>query len=320
MKIRQAITFDDVLLEPGPSELMPLQVDVRTRLTRSIALNIPLLSAAMDTVTEAPLAIAMAQAGGMGVIHRNLAPEIQADHVRRVKKFESGVVINPVTVTPDATLKDIIEIKQRYGFSGIPVVASHSGRDAGKVVGIITNRDVRFAQDMSQPVSELMTRDVVMVKEGVTQDEAQRLLHKHKIERLVVIDDTGRCVGLLTVKDMEKAASNPNAAKDMHGRLLVGAASTVGDAGFERSMALIAAGCDVIVIDTAHGHARSVSDAVRRVKRENNAVQIMAGNVATYDATRALIDAGADAIKVGIGPGSICTTRIVAGVDRKSVV
>jgi IMP dehydrogenase len=314
MKIRQAITFDDVLLEPGPSELMPLQVDVRTRLTRSIALNIPLLSAAMDTVTEAPLAIAMAQAGGMGVIHRNLAPEIQADHVRRVKKFESGVVINPVTVTPDATLKDIIEIKQRYGFSGIPVVASHTGREAGKVVGIITNRDVRFAQDMSQPVSELMTRDVVMVKEGVTQDEAQRLLHKHKIERLVVIDDTGRCVGLLTVKDMEKAASNPNAAKDMHGRLLVGAASAVGDAGFERSMALIAAGCDVIVIDTAHGHARSVSDAVRRVKRENNAVQIMAGNVATYDATRALIDAGADAIKVGIGPGSICTTRIVAGV------
>ncbi len=314
MQIRDALTFDDVLLEPGPSEVMPTQVNVSTRLTRTLRLNAPILSAAMDTVTEAGLAIAMAQAGGLGVIHRNFTPDEQAAQVRQVKKFEAGVVINPVTVTPAATLKDIVQIKKDYGFSGVPVVEPADSATPGRVVGIITNRDVRFADNEDQLVSELMTSDVVKVREGVSGDEARRLLHKHRIERLVVVDAQDRCVGLLTVKDMEKAASNPNAAKDSQGRLLVGAASTVGDTGYERSCALIEAGVDAVVIDTAHGHAKAVSDAVSRLKRESNAVQVIAGNVATYDGARALIDAGADAIKIGIGPGSICTTRIVAGV------
>lgn len=309
MKIRQAITFDDVLLQPGASEVMPAEVDVSTFLTKAIPLNIPLLSAAMDTVTEARLAIAMAQAGGIGVIHRNLSIEQQAGEVAQVKKYESGVVMNPVTIAPTATLRELRELKERTRFSGIPVVEKN-----GKVVGIITNRDTRFAEDANETVANMMTRDVVTVKIETPIEEARRLLHKHRIERLVIVDNSGRCLGLLTVKDMDKASLNPFAAKDPAGRLRVAAASTVGDAGFERTEALIAAGADAIIIDTAHGHSKAVADAVIRAKKISNAVQIIAGNVATAEATRALIDAGADAVKVGIGPGSICTTRIVAGV------
>ena len=309
MKIRQAITFDDVLLQPGASEVLPADVNVSTFLTKSISLNIPLISAAMDTVTEAKLAIAMAQSGGIGVIHRNLSIEEQAGEVAMVKKYESGVVMNPVTIAPTATLGDLRELKSRTGFSGIPVVETD-----GKVVGIITNRDTRFAEDLNQTVASMMTREVVTVKMDADPAEARGLLHKHRIERLVIVDNDGKCIGLLTVKDMDKAAVNPNAAKDAAGRLRVAAASTVGDAGYERTMALIEAGVDAVVIDTAHGHSISVADAVRRAKKISNAVQIIAGNVATAEATKALIDAGADAVKVGIGPGSICTTRIVAGV------
>jgi IMP dehydrogenase len=309
MKIRQAITFDDVLLQPGASEVMPAEVDVSTFLTKAIPLNIPLLSAAMDTVTEARLAIAMAQSGGIGVIHRNLSIEQQAGEVAMVKKYESGVVMNPVTIAPTATLGELRELKLRTGFSGIPVVEK-----GGKVVGIVTNRDTRFAEDANETIANMMTRDVVTVKMDVPNAEARRLLHKHRIERLVIIDDSGRCIGLLTVKDMDKASLNPNAAKDLAGRLRVAAASTVGDAGFERTEALIAAGVDAVIIDTAHGHSKAVAEAVLRAKKISNAVQIIAGNVATAEATKALIDAGADAVKVGIGPGSICTTRIVAGV------
>ena len=309
MKIRQAITFDDVLLQPGASEVLPAEVNVSTFLTKSISLNIPLISAAMDTVTEARLAIAMAQSGGIGVIHRNLSIEEQAGEVAMVKKYESGVVMNPVTISPTATLGDLRELKARTGFSGIPVVETD-----GKIVGIITNRDTRFADDLNETIASLMTRNVVTVKMDTDPAEARVLLHKHRIERLVIVDNDGKCIGLLTVKDMDKAAVNPNAAKDAAGRLRVAAASTVGDAGFARTMALIEAGVDAVVIDTAHGHSISVADAVRRAKKVSNAVQIIAGNVATAEATRALIDAGADAVKVGIGPGSICTTRIVAGV------
>ena len=309
MKIRQAITFDDVLLQPGASEVLPADVNVSTFLTKSIPLNIPLLSAAMDTVTEARLAIAMAQAGGIGVIHRNLTIEQQAGEVAMVKKYESGVVMNPVTISPDATLGELREVKKRTGFSGIPVVEKN-----GKVLGIVTNRDTRFADDLNEKVATLMTRNVVTAQMDMDPAEARRLLHKHRIERLVIVDQDGRCLGLLTVKDMDKAAVHPNAAKDGAGRLRVAAASTVGDAGFERTMALIEAGADAVVIDTAHGHSKSVAEAVTRAKKISNSVQIIAGNVATAEATKALIDAGADAVKVGIGPGSICTTRIVAGV------
>lgn len=309
MKIRQAITFDDVLLQPGASEVLPADVNVSTLLTKAIPLNIPLLSAAMDTVTEARLAIAMAQAGGIGVIHRNLSIEQQAGEVAMVKKYESGVVMNPVTISPDATLGELREVKKRTGFSGIPVVEKN-----GKVLGIVTNRDTRFADDLNEKVATLMTRNVVTAQMDMDPAEARRLLHKHRIERLVIVDHDGRCLGLLTVKDMDKAAVHPNAAKDGAGRLRVAAASTVGDAGFERTLALIEAGADAIVIDTAHGHSISVAEAVTRAKKISNSVQIIAGNVATGEATRALIGAGADAVKVGIGPGSICTTRIVAGV------
>ncbi|MBI1341229.1 IMP dehydrogenase [bacterium] len=312
--IRLAITFDDVLLVPGPSSVLPGDADVRTRLTRSIRLNAPLLSAAMDTVTESGLAIAMAQFGGIGVIHRACTIAEQAEQVRQVKRFESGMVVHPVTATPDMTLGALRELKTQHRISGIPVVEPSDDGRPGRLVGIITNRDVRFAENDALPVSDLMTRNVVTVREGVDLAEARRLLHKHRIERLVVIDEEGRCVGLLTVKDMEKTQAYPNACKDEHGRLRVGAASTVGDAGFERSTALIDAGVDAIVIDTAHGHSIEVLRAVERVKKLSNAVQVIAGNVATADGTRALIDAGADAVKVGIGPGSICTTRIVAGV------
>ncbi|HXU99477.1 MAG TPA: IMP dehydrogenase [Caulobacteraceae bacterium] len=311
MEIREGLAFDDVLLEPGPSEVMPTQVDTTTRLTREIGLNIPLVSAAMDTVTDSRMAIAMAQAGGLGVLHRNFTVEEQADQAREVKRYESGMVINPMTIHPDTPLGEIARIKTARRISGFPVVEKQSGR----LVGILTNRDMRFARGDKISAAELMTRDnLITVREGVSQGEARDLLARHKIERLIVVDDDYRAVGLITVKDMEKAEAHPLAAKDSKGRLLVGAASTVGDAGFERSLALIDAGVDVVVIDTAHGHSAQVSAAVRRLARETNRVQIVAGNVATYEGARALIDAGADAVKVGIGPGSICTTRVVSGV------
>ncbi len=313
IRIRQAITFDDVLLEPGPSEVIPGDVDIRTRLTREISLNVPIVSAAMDTVTETALAIAMAQYGGIGVIHRNLSIEQQAEQVRQVKRFESGMVVNPITVTPEVTLRQLKVLKERHRISGIPVVEA-GGSGPGKLIGIITNRDVRFAENENQPIAELMTKKVITVREGVDPAEARKLLHKHRIERLIVVDENGHIVGLITVKDMDKRVANPNACKDEQGRLRVAAASTVGDAGFERSQALIDAGVDALVIDTAHGHSKMVLMAVERVKKLSNRVQVIAGNVATADGCKALIDAGADAVKVGIGPGSICTTRIVAGV------
>ncbi|AJD40212.1 IMP dehydrogenase [Rhizobium sp. SEMIA 4085] len=305
-----ALTFDDVLLQPGHSEVMPGQTNIATRIATDFDLNIPILSSAMDTVTESRLAIAMAQAGGLGVIHRNLTPIEQAEQVRQVKKFESGMVINPVTIGPDATLAEALSLMKTHGISGIPVVEK-----SGRLVGILTNRDVRFASDPAQKVHELMTKDnLVTVKENVDQQEAKRLLHSHRIEKLLVVDPEGRCVGLITVKDIEKSQLNPNASKDAQGRLRAAAAISVGDDGFERAERLIEAGVDLLVVDTAHGHSQRVLDAVTRVKKLSNSVRIMAGNVATSDGTKALIDAGADAVKVGIGPGSICTTRIVAGV------
>jgi len=304
-------------LQPAHSQVMPGQVDVRTRITRTLRLNLPILSAAMDTVTEARLAIAMAQAGGIGVIHRNLTPAEQAEEVRQVKKFESGMVVNPVIIGPDATLGDARALMAAHRISGIPVVENggRGGQTRGKLVGILTNRDVRFASDDRQKIHELMTKDnLVTVRDTVDQQEAKRLLHAHRIEKLLVVDGEGHCVGLITVKDIEKSQLNPNAAKDGQGRLLAAAATSVGDDGFERAERLIDAGIDLIVVDTAHGHSQRVLDAVARVKRMSNEVQVIAGNVATPSGTQALIDAGADGIKVGIGPGSICTTRIVAGV------
>ncbi|RIK84316.1 MAG: IMP dehydrogenase [Hyphomicrobiales bacterium] len=312
-----ALTFDDVLLQPGHSQVMPGQTDVSTRIARDIELNIPILSAAMDTVTDARLAIAMAQAGGIGVIHRNFSPEEQAEQVRQVKKFESGMVVNPVTIGPDATLADALALMRAHGISGVPVVENGGagGHSTGKLIGILTNRDVRFASDPKQKVRDLMTHErLVTVTENVEQDEAKRLLHQHRIEKLLVVDPGGQCVGLITVKDIEKSQLNPNAAKDAQGRLRVAAATSVGDDGLERAERLIDAGVDLLVIDTAHGHSQRVLDAVEKAKKLSNAVRIVAGNVATAEGTRALIDAGADAVKVGIGPGSICTTRIVAGV------
>ncbi len=311
---KEALTFDDVLLLPGHSEILPSAADLRTRLTPEITLSLPIISAAMDTVTEARLAIALAQAGGIGVIHRNMDPEAQAEEVRKVKRYESGMVVNPITIVPDATLADALAVMRQHGISGIPVVEHGPRGKPARLVGILTNRDVRFADNPHQPVSELMTKKVITVTEGVSQDEARRLLHQHRLEKLVVVDEEGRCVGLLTVKDMEKATLHPNASKDSEGRLRVAAASTVGDKGYERALALIDAGADAVVVDTAHGHSQSVLDQVARIKRVSNKVAIIAGNVATSDGTKALIDAGADAVKVGIGPGSICTTRIVAGV------
>ena len=313
--LREALTFDVVLLKPGLSELLPSDADIRTRITREISLNIPIIASAMDTVTEAKMAIAMAQAGGLGVLHRNLEPDAQAAQVRQVKKFESGMVVNPVTIAPTATLADALALMQDHGISGIPVVEGGGSGRAGKLVGILTNRDVRFATDPRQRVAELMTKErLITVSESVGQDEAKRLLHQHRIEKLLVVDDEYRCVGLITVKDMEKAVANPHACKDEQGRLRVAAATTVGDKGFDRTGRLIEAGVDLVVVDTAHGHSRAVLDAVTRIKRLSNKVQVVAGNIATSEGAKALIDAGADAIKVGIGPGSICTTRIVAGV------
>ncbi|WP_119307673.1 IMP dehydrogenase [Cohaesibacter haloalkalitolerans] len=313
----EALTFDDVLLQPDHSVVMPGQVNITTNLTKEIVLNLPLLSSAMDTVTEAKMAIAMAQAGGMGVIHKNFSNEEQAEQVRQVKKFESGMVVNPLTITPDYTVAEAKALTKKHGFSGVPVVegTKESGAKGGRLVGILTHRDLRFASDPDQRVYELMTRDnLVTVTEQVSQDEAKRLLHQHRIEKLLVVDDKFHCVGLITVKDIEKSRLNPNACKDAQGRLRAAAACSVGDDGFERAMALIDAEVDALVIDTAHGHSQGVLDTVARIKKESNNVQLIAGNVATADATKALIDAGADAVKVGIGPGSICTTRIVAGV------
>ncbi|WBH16545.1 IMP dehydrogenase [Sphingomonas radiodurans] len=310
MDIRLGLTFDDVLLVPGASEVLPSEADTRTRVTREITLNIPILSSAMDTVTEADMAIVMAQLGGMGVLHRNLTVEEQVAAVRQVKRFESGMVVNPITITPQATLAQSQALMAQHRISGIPVVETN-----GKLVGILTNRDVRFAENPLQPVYELMTRDnLATVRVGVGQEEARRLLHHRRIEKLIVVDDDYRCVGLITVKDIEKAVTYPSATKDGAGRLRVAAATTVGDKGFDRTEALVDAECDLIVIDTAHGHNIDVARAVERVKKLSNSVQVIAGNVATAAATRALIDAGADGIKVGIGPGSICTTRVVAGV------
>jgi IMP dehydrogenase len=312
---REGLTFDDVLIRPGLSDVMPSEVDVRSRITRSISLNIPIVASAMDTVTEAHMAIAMAQAGGVGIIHRNLDPAVQAAQVRQVKKFESGMVVNPVTIHPDAALDDALTLMQEHRISGIPVVEGGGNGRAGKLVGILTNRDVRFATNRQQKVSELMTKDsLITVRENVGQEEAKRLLHHHRIEKLLVVDEQYRCVGLITVKDIEKAVANPFACKDEQGRLRVGAATSVGEAGFARSQALIEAGVDLVVVDTAHGHSQRVLEAVSRIKRLSNAVQVVAGNIATAEGAEALIKAGADAIKVGIGPGSICTTRVIAGV------
>ncbi|MFN8758098.1 MAG: IMP dehydrogenase [Tagaea sp.] len=310
MQIREALTFDDVLLEPGASAVLPGDVQTRTRVTRNIELGIPIVSAAMDTVTESGLAIAMAQAGGIGVVHKNLEIDQQAHEVRKVKKFESGMVVNPLTIRPDATLADALKMMAENHISGIPVTEAN-----GRLVGILTNRDVRFASDPRQPISELMTRDrLVTVSEGVSKEEAKRLLHQHRIEKLVVVDQSYRCIGLVTVKDIEKAQRHPLATKDEKGRLRVAAATGVGEKGIARAEALFDAEVDIVVVDTAHGHSEGVIRSVAAIRKLGNYTQIIAGNVATADGAKALIDAGADAIKVGIGPGSICTTRIVAGV------
>jgi len=310
MKILEALTFDDVLLTPAQSNVLPAQTDTRTRLTNTINLGIPMLSAAMDTVTESRMAITLAQMGGLGVIHKNLSIEEQALEVHKVKKFEAGMVADPVTISPNAPLSEVMAIKDQYGFSGIPVVEDGTG----KVVGIITNRDVRFAQDPSQKVGELMTKDVVTVKGGVDRTEAMRLLHQHRIEKLIVVDNDYRCIGLVTVNDIVKDQENPHACKDDKGQLRVAAATSVGEAGHLRSEALIKAGVDLLVIDTAHGHSSGVGESVRLIKASYPDIQIMAGNIATPEAAQSLIKAGADAVKVGIGPGTICTTRMVAGV------
>ena len=307
---REALTFDDVLLVPQASSVLPADVDTVLRLTKTIRMGVPLLSAAMDTVTESALAIALAQAGGIGVIHRNMTPEEQAEEVRRVKRYESGMVVNPITITPDAPLVSALRLMADFKISGIPVVEA-----SGKLVGILTNRDVRFASNMQQPVAELMTREkLVTVREGVASDQAKILLHQHRIEKLLVVDDAYRCIGLITVKDIEKARQYPQSCKDDKGHLRVAAATGTGEAGLMRAAALFDAGVDVLVIDTAHGHSDKVIEQVARARRLSNATQIVAGNIATGDAAKALIDAGADAVKVGIGPGSICTTRMIAGV------
>jgi len=310
MDLRTALTFDDVLIEPAESAVTPNDADTRTRFTREIDLGIPLVSAAMDTVTERGLAIAMAQAGGIGVVHKNLDAAAQAEEVRAVKKYESGMVVNPVTIQPSDPLARALELMERHGISGIPVT-----ENGGRLVGILTNRDVRFAKDRRQPVSELMTREgLVTVRDTVSREDAKALLHRHRIEKLLVVDEDDRCTGLITVKDIEKASAHPHACKDDKGRLRVAAATGVGSDGIERAEALLDAGVDVVVVDTAHGHSRGVIDAVREIKRLSNAAQVIGGNVATGEGAKALVDAGADAVKVGIGPGSICTTRVVAGV------
>jgi len=310
MKIREALTFDDVLLVPAASSVLPGAADTRTLVTKSITLNIPLMSSAMDTVTEEKMAIAMAQSGGLGVIHRNLTIDEQARQVRRVKRFESGIVFNPVTLTPAQTLADAQELQSRYRVSGFPVVG-----DNGKVIGIVTNRDMRFATDLKTPVSKMMTSDnLAVLEEPADLTEAKHLMQERRIEKLLVVNKLGELTGLLTLRDLEQAVLNPTACKDKLGRLRVAAATTVGDGGFCRSEALIDAGVDLLVVDTAHGHAIGVIEAVKQIKKAYSNIQVIAGNVATGEATKSLIDAGADGVKVGIGPGSICTTRMVAGV------
>ncbi|MGB2016317.1 MAG: IMP dehydrogenase [Candidatus Puniceispirillum sp.] len=313
MKIREALTFDDVLLQPAHSAVLPAEVGLVTRLTKQISLNIPLISAAMDTVTEHRLAIAMAQAGGLGVVHKNFTIEEQAAEIAKVKKFEAGMVVNPLTITPEQTLGDALDMMRTHNISGIPVVEK-PGSAPQKLVGILTNRDVRFASDLEQKVADLMTRDVVTVRDGAAPDEARRLLHEHRIEKLLVVNSDGACIGLITVKDMEKAQNHPLASKDQDGRLLVAGATGAGADGMARAEALMDAGADVIIVDTAHGHSQGVLETVTRVRKLANHVQVIGGNVATADGAKALMDAGADAVKVGIGPGSICTTRMVAGV------
>jgi IMP dehydrogenase len=313
MKIREALTFDDVLLQPAHSAVLPADVGLVTRLTKQISLNIPLISAAMDTVTEHRLAIAMAQAGGIGVVHKNFTIEEQAAEIAKVKKFEAGMVVNPLTITPEQTLGDALDMMRTHHISGIPVVEK-AGNAPQKLFGILTNRDVRFASDLSQKVADLMTRDVVTVRDGAAPDEARRLLHEHRIEKLVVINGDGACIGLITVKDMEKAQNHPLASKDQSGRLLVAGATGAGADGMARAESLMDAGADVIIVDTAHGHSQGVLETVTKVRKLANHVQVIGGNVATADGAKALMDAGADAVKVGIGPGSICTTRMVAGV------
>ena len=309
--LQENLTFDDVLLRPARSAILPSQSNLQTRLTRNITLGIPLLSAAMDTVTESGMAIAMAQAGGMGVLHRNMSLQQQREHVRRVKKFESGMVVNPLTLGPDASLREALEFMKRHAISGIPVVETESR----KLVGVLTNRDVRFATDLQQPVSQLMTKDnLITVRENVAQEEAKRLLHQNRIEKLLVVDEAYRCIGLITVKDMEKASLHPNACKDALGRLRVAAAVGIGEEGMERALELHRAGADLIVVDTAHGHSERVLETVGALKGKAPDMEVMAGNIATAEAARDLIEAGADAVKTGIGPGSICITRIVAGV------
>ena len=310
MKIEEAYTFDDVLLQPAHSKFGPADADVKTFITNDIKLNIPLLSAAMDTVTEHRLAITMAQLGGMGVLHKNFTIKDQASEVEKVKKFEAGMVVNPVTIKPDQTLGDAFKLMEKYKISGIPVV---EGLD-DKLVGILTNRDVRFANDLNQSVSALMTKNVITVRETVSTEDARKLLHKHRIEKLVVVDKDNFCVGLITVKDMEKAQNHPESCKDEHGRLRVAAATGVGKEGIARAEALISAGVDVLIVDTAHGHSEMVLETVRAISKLPGKSALIGGNVATGDATSALIDAGANGVKVGIGPGSICTTRMVAGV------
>ncbi len=311
MHIRQALTFDDVSIEPAASKVLPGQANLRTQLTATIELGIPILSAAMDTVTESRLAIAVAQAGGMGVVHKNMNIAAQADEVRRVKKFEAGMVVNPLTISPDRPLADALALKERHGISGIPVVEEADGR----LVGILTNRDVRFASDSREPVRGLMTKDnLVTVREGVDPEEAKRLLHRHRIEKLLVVDELYRCVGMITVRDIQRSEDFPDATKDEKGRLRVAAATGVGEDGLRRAEALLEAGVDMVVVDTAHGHSEGVLATVEAVKKLSNQAQVLAGNVATGDGAKALIDAGVDAVKVGIGPGSICTTRMVAGV------
>ncbi|MEZ0223556.1 MAG: IMP dehydrogenase [Alphaproteobacteria bacterium] len=310
IRVAEGLTFDDVLLLPGASEIQPLEADTSTRITQSIRLNIPLVSAAMDTVTEAECAIAMAQAGGIGIIHRNMDAAAQAEQVRRVKRYESGMVLNPITIHPDAPLAEALDLMKRFRISGVPVTKAN-----GKLVGILTNRDVRFAENPKQSVKELMTSEnLVKVYNKVDKSKAKKLLHQHRIEKLLVVDDEDRCIGLVTVKDIEKAQLHPTACKDDNGSLRVGAAIGTGDQNFARAEALMDADIDLIVVDTAHGHSKNVIDMVKKLRRQNNRVQIVAGNIATGDAAKALIDAGVDAVKVGIGPGSICTTRIVAGV------
>jgi IMP dehydrogenase len=311
MEIAEALTFDDVLLVPAASSVLPGHANTATRLTKSITLNIPLISAAMDTVTESGLAIALAQCGGLGIIHKNITAEQQAQEVRRVKKFESGMVVNPVTIFPDQTLADALALREQYRISGIPVVE----RITGKLVGILTNRDMRFATNPLQPVADLMTKErLITAPENIERDQAIKLLHQNRIEKLMVVDASYRCIGLITVKDIDKAKAHPQACKDDQGRLRVGAATGVGDDGYARAEALFDAGADVVIVDTAHGHSKGVIDTIARIKRISNTAQVIGGNIATPEAAKALIDAGADAVKVGIGPGSICTTRIVAGV------